>query len=117
MNASDIIRQAGGVWPEPDAPAIIPMVRVANLSAEEPEQLKKHAPFWARVLSFLSAVTGPRCDDDEYRRRISACIACDAVKHEDARQYCGACGCGSWRLAELETKLRFQNLECPLEKW
>jgi hypothetical protein len=39
------------------------------------------------------------------------------LKVEGERLYCGACGCGNWRLAELHTKLRFHNLECPKGWW
>jgi hypothetical protein len=71
-----------------------------------------------RVRSFLAAVTGPKVSEEVFRQRLIICAsnACGHLRKQDDRLYCGACGCGQWRLAELHTKLWFANLECPLEK-
>jgi len=37
------------------------------------------------------------------------------VKKANKGYFCGGCGCGKWKLAELGNKLRFEELECPRE--
>ena len=76
-----------------------------------------------KMLTFLRAVTGPAASDETYQNRLATCTGCEhlktVVRGDEQRLFCGACGCGKWRLAELHTKLKFADLECPLDppKW
>jgi hypothetical protein len=68
-----------------------------------------------KVQSFLAAVTGPKVSDAVFAERLAICRSnqCGYLRTDGEHLYCGACGCPKWRLAELHTKLRFANLECP----
>ena len=65
----------------------------------------------------LQAVSGGRCDDDTYTARSETCDACDKMSSEGEKRFCSACGCPSWRLSELGTKLKMSRAKCPLGKW
>lgn len=72
-----------------------------------------------KFVGLWTAVTGPRCTDDQFESRLSICRVCEFRRVDGEKEYCGACGCPQWRLSELSTKLRFSNLSCPLTppKW
>lgn len=72
--------------------------------------------FW-RLYTLIKAILSGRCTQEEYESRKKACEECPALIRNRAATYCGACGCPNWRLARLDTKLWFDNLECPLGKW
>lgn len=99
---------------QPRPPQSVRMVRSVALS---PEQQEKRQTWWRKVKTFLEAVTGPARDDAEYERVRAICLTgkCGKLKTEGDKHYCGACGCGKWKLAELDTKLRFAAVTCPLE--
>jgi hypothetical protein len=94
-------------------------VQLAPTNQEKVQRETERKGFASRVFSFLTAVTGPHVADEVFARRLAACTAntCGKLKTDGEKRYCGACGCGKWRLAELSTKLRFARLECPQGIW
>lgn len=83
-----------------------------------PYQPKAKAPgIFAKALAFIETVTGPLTDDATFAKRHQLCSVCPKVRRSEGNLYCGGCGCSRWKLAELTTKLRFQNLRCPLGNW
>lgn len=71
----------------------------------------------AKAIAFISAITGPDVSDAVYEQRLDICRenTCGHLQQDKDKLYCGACGCPRWRLAELHTKLRHANLECPCD--
>lgn len=69
-----------------------------------------------KAKSFVKAVTSGRATDEAIAERSAQCNACDKLVRVDDKRYCGACGCGRTRFAELATKLAFANVTCPLGK-
>ena len=81
----------------------------------------------------LKALAGGKAEQAEVARRLKLCRACKHLRtvhktkwdhlaavfgiRRRARIYCGQCGCGTWALAELHTKLGFKKLKCPVGKW
>ncbi len=82
-------------------------------------RIDRQVGWLAKVGRFLTAVTGPHVSDEAFEQRLAACSAntCGKLRVDGEKRYCGACGCGKWRLAELSTKLRFARLECPQGIW
>ena len=78
---------------------------------------KKKRSLPAKIVAFFTAVTGPRVDQATFDRRLALCRSgkCGHLMRHKGGEYCGACGCGKWRLAELSKKLWFARLECPNE--
>lgn len=87
-----------------------------------------------KVKSFLVVMLGGRIEDKEerdriIRERLAICSDCEHVRKKNyidqetftSRQhlYCGQCGCGTHALAELNVKLGFKQVKCPLDppKW
>lgn len=83
---------------------------------------------WEKALSFaksvISGVVLP-LDPEQYKRRHASChgiwpdgtkvgAPCHLRRQVGDRYFCGACGCGSKPLAELDHKLKYPYLECPL---
>lgn len=70
-----------------------------------------------KAIAFIEAVTGQGAGEDTYQARLAICRSneCGHLIESDGGYYCGACGCGKWRLAELLRKLRFGDLECPCD--
>lgn len=67
------------------------------------------------AMQFLAVISGPRVRQDVFVKRWALCHApCKYLRQVGDKSYCGACGCGKWRLAELATKLWFANLACPV---
>jgi hypothetical protein len=99
----------------------MPGLRVPNVprmakkeTGPRPVRRKK---LMAKVTAFMAAVTGPKTDDETYEKRLAICSSneCGHLKTKGEKLFCGACGCPKWTLAELTTKLRFSQLECPCE--
>ena len=67
----------------------------------------------AKARKMLSIVTGPKVDQATFDARSAECERCGFLKRRKAKQYCRACGCPNWHLAELSVKLWFAELECP----
>lgn len=90
-----------------------------RLQASMQSHKSKRKTLLQRVGAFIAAVTGPKVDDAAFERRLAICKACPKLKTKGDKLFCGACGCAKWRLAELHTKLKFADLECPLDppKW
>jgi ribosomal protein L37E len=82
-----------------------------------PQDKAQRVAFMHKLKSFVSAVTGPKASDATFEQRVAECRRCEHKRDRGEKEYCGACGCPAWKLAELSTKLRFANLECPLGKW
>lgn len=81
-------------------------------------ELKPVSPFMQRVAQFLSAKLGPKVIDSVYEQRLKSCgynelIKCEYIKEKDGQFFCGACGCGFRKEAELSSKLRMARVECP----
>lgn len=55
--------------------------------------------------------------EDQYQARLKACRACPKLKAGDPVGWCGACGCGTRRRAELSIKAKMPKATCPLKKW
>lgn len=70
-----------------------------------------------KVIAFIAAVTGPMADDEQYQARLAICMSniCGHLKYVKTKNYCGACGCRKWWLAELTTRLRFLDQECSCD--
>jgi hypothetical protein len=88
----------------------------AEAVAQDARKIRK-TTLAEKIGTFLSAVTGPTVSDEEAARRLTICRTneCGHLVTKNANEYCGACGCPKWRLAELKTKLRFANLQCPCD--
>lgn len=69
-----------------------------------------------RVFTLIKVLLSGRCTKEEYRQRNESCNSCDSLVRYKGKRYCGACGCPHWKLAELDSKLWFKDLECPLNK-
>jgi hypothetical protein len=82
---------------------------------------------WEKVKSFWSAVSSGLCDQSTYEKRQRACFGnaetapCPALaKGSDGYSYCNECGCGERMLARLDgvpSKLKWENLPCPRNRW
>lgn len=87
-----------------------------------------------RIKSFVVAMLGGRIEDLAERDRVikarlAICSDCEHIKKRKyidqetfttkEQMFCSECGCGTNPLAELNVKLGFKNLRCPLDppKW
>jgi hypothetical protein len=68
-----------------------------------------------------SVVAQARLTDAQYEARIVSCLTCDALKPShninNPVGYCGACGCGNGRLAQLTIKANMPGATCPKNRW
>jgi hypothetical protein len=55
--------------------------------------------------------------DNQYQERLKACRACPKLQAGNPVGWCGACGCGTRRRAELSIKAKMPRASCPLSKW
>jgi len=69
------------------------------------------------AMKMIRTVVGPRADKATFDKRMATCRACVKRKERAGKLYCGSCGCAQWPLAELDKKLWFANLECPLGRF
>ena len=81
--------------------------------------------FAPRAFTLVRAVTSG-WSKDNVAGRLAICKVCPRVKirhHVDDKGeeatyvYCDECKCGSHHIAELNVKLGFNNLSCPIGKW
>lgn len=81
--------------------------------------------FGPRAFTLLRAVTSG-WNKDNVASRLAICEVCPRVKlrhhvddtgKEAKYMYCDECKCGSHHIAELNVKLGFNNLTCPMDKW
>jgi len=70
-----------------------------------------------KIWTFLRVITGPHIDDEQLGIRLTICRTCLCREQKNGKEFCMACGCPRYGLAELSTKLRFARLECPLAKF
>ena len=76
-----------------------------------------------RLVSFLSAILGPRVDSSVYDSRMAECMTCEFASRVLVRRkpfvktYCKNCRCPKWPLAELGYKNRLRNWACPAGKF
>jgi hypothetical protein len=71
----------------------------------------------SKAVSFARAELSGSVPNDLYAARLTVCQECPRLIRRGAHMYCGACGCGTWRFAELHYKLRLRLSFCPLNKW
>lgn len=73
-----------------------------------------------RAASFVGAVASGLVADEVVKMRLESCMSCTALVRGEDGSYCGACGCGRWKLAQLDgvvlPKLRWAKLDCPLKR-
>jgi hypothetical protein len=77
--------------------------------------------YLTKALSLLRAVwsflrRGP-VSLPKYSDRTDACMRCPELKLTLANEFCKACDCPEWALADLRLKRLMPNLKCPLDKW
>lgn len=81
--------------------------------------------FGPRAFTLVRAVTSG-WNKDNVKARLAICKVCPRVKAREYVDpegalttflYCDECKCGSHHIAELNVKLGFNNLSCPMEKW
>jgi hypothetical protein len=76
-----------------------------------------------RAFRFLQIQFGGTVDESAYMARMQACHACPnrAIVLDKAAnphgEYCLACRCPKWRLAELTRKNRKAKWQCPDGRW
>jgi len=80
---------------------------------------------WQRLRSFVLAIislaTRKRLTNAQYEARLVSCLMCDA--RQPSKQFghpvgfCGACGCGTGRFAELTIKANMPAAKCPKNRW
>lgn len=78
-----------------------------------------------RAFTFLRAIASG-WNKNNVAGRLAICKACPRVKQRDrvgsdggltSFLYCDECKCGSHHIAELHTKLGFNNIQCPMGKF
>jgi len=70
-----------------------------------------------KAKSLAVAVTSGKTTDETFEARMDICKGCKCLRTLGDNLYCGCCGCGKNRLAELHTKLKMKKARCPLNKW
>lgn len=55
--------------------------------------------------------------EEQYQARLEACRTCQKLQAGEPVGWCGACGCGTRRRAELSVKARMPAATCPLGRW
>ena len=76
-------------------------------------QSYRESPFYKKVLRYLATISGPKVVDDVVSARMEKCLACKYLKETDDGRWCGTCGCGYRKAAELKVKLQWARVECP----
>jgi hypothetical protein len=73
-----------------------------------------------KAISFVQAVTSGKVDEATFQSRRLKCLGpepCPKVRQRPHGNYCGACGCGERAISELDVKLRFKKVTCPLGRF
>lgn len=111
---------AGKYWvqdPEIHQRMIIEMAGARKKTDKKNNEVKEISPFMKRVGEFLSAKLGPKVIESVYQERLKECgykvVKCEHIKEKGDKAWCGACGCGYRKDAELSTKLKMARVECP----
>jgi hypothetical protein len=77
--------------------------------------------FLRRAKSFVLAIwslirRGP-VSLSTYSHRTEQCMVCPKLKLTLDNEFCKACDCPEWAVADLRLKRLMPNLKCPLNKW
>lgn len=78
--------------------------------------------WWRRALAYLRAVWskfahGPT-PKPAAAARLEACRSCEHRQVVEGKgEFCGRCGCGTRRSAELTIKVTMPAATCPIGKW
>lgn len=83
----------------------------------EPEQPGRLAKVLRWLKAEASTVLEGELPEDKYQARLEACRSCDRLKPGQPLGWCGACGCGTRRRAELTIKAKMPAATCPLGLW
>ena len=73
-------------------------------------------PLLQKFISLMRVIKSGTASPEIVDKRNASCNTCPMLKTEDGKRYCSACGCGNWRMAELDKKLTYAYLECPLRR-
>lgn len=69
------------------------------------------------IAELWRTISGPTVCLEVLQAREAHCQECPQRREVGDKSYCGACGCPSWSLAELSTKLGYARLACPLGRF
>lgn len=70
-----------------------------------------------KLASLARAFLGSATGSSEATGRLQICKGCACLQVEEAKMYCGCCGCGKNRVSELQSKVEMKKASCPLKKW
>jgi len=78
-------------------------------------------PLWRRAASYIAAeasklMRGP-AEVAMQEQRLAACRSCEHRQQVNGGEYCGKCGCGYRKRAELTIKATMPAAKCPLGRW
>lgn len=79
--------------------------------------------FVAKAISYAKAEVSlltQFISEEDVRKRLEACRGCPNLKPSQEPGelgWCGACGCGKNKRAELTVKARMPAATCPKKKW
>lgn len=80
---------------------------------------------WENAKSFtmsLFSAAGGTVDEEVLQKRRKSCFGdegtppCSELRRTSKGAFCGSCGCGENGLAELDDKLKYPYLKCPMKK-
>ena len=126
------VAKAQGVQGGPDPVAAKPSVADGSQSPPAPTagQLRPPRPqidrkliyktpptWWRKAWSYATAKFGGRASRRLVALRREACLECDRIVQKGDGLFCGACGCGYRRDANLAVKTRMKLAACPLGRW
>jgi len=103
-----------GDHPCPEDPATLQKSHRSRTEVAPSNPLAK-AVSWVKAEA--SRVLEGDVPDNQYQERLKACRACPKLKAGNPVGWCGACGCGTRRRAELSIKAKMPKASCPLSKW
>lgn len=89
--------------------------------AEKQGMIRPLPPLRKNIETFLKAEFGYEVIDKVYNERLIICGVgpllkrCHNLKIQNAKAWCGACGCGFRKDAELYNKLKLAQVQCPLD--
>ena len=68
---------------------------------------------WKSTKSMATVLTSPKLSDVEHERHMQLCRECPDSTAQGDKLFCGCCGCGTHRLADLHIKNRYSAHHCP----
>lgn len=69
------------------------------------------------VLAIWSLLRWGPVSLSKYNDRTSACMRCPELKLTLMNEFCKACECPEWGLADLRLKRLMPDIKCRLGKW